>query len=384
MPNAGSTDPQSVRDLFRAVVELTPEARAGLLKQRSPNDNVRLEVERLLREHDLTCDTISISGLPNWERQQEHTRLSKGEVLAGRFRIVRFVAAGGMGEVYEAEDVELRERVAIKTIHPDILQRQDVVLRFKREVHLARQVTHPNVCRIFDLFRHASTEGNGQQEIVFVSMEFLQGKTLSAHLEGSGRMRMQDALPLVQQMAAALSAAHDAGIIHHDFKPGNVMLVGSDNPQKAVRVVVTDFGLASRSISSGGDRTYATLGNREIFGTPAYMAPEQIEGRTGTIASDIYALGLVIYEIVTGAHPFDGKTPMSLAMKRLSETPIPPRRFAPDLSANWEAAVLRCLERDPPKRFSRAEEIFAALTNGSQTRQLGPVQNAPGSLAAEE
>jgi serine/threonine protein kinase len=383
MASAGSIDAEFVRALFRAAVELKPEARAKFVQDASPNEKVRLDVERLLREHELAGNTIS--GQPNWEIKRKRTTLSEGEVLAGRFKIIRFIAAGGMGEVYEASDIELRERVAIKTIHPDILQRQDAVVRFKREVHLARQVTHPNVCRIHDLFRHISTQGDSQEEIVFVSMEFLHGKTLSTHLKANGRMRMQEALPLVKQMAAALSAAHDAGIVHHDFKPGNVVLVGHDNAHPAMRVVVTDFGLASRSVRSGADWNNTTVGStREVFGTPAYMAPEQIQGRTGTIASDIYAFGLVIYEMVTGEYPFDGNTPISIAMKRLSEPPIPLRRFAPELSARWEAVILRCLERDPTKRFSRAQEISAALTNGSQLSELGAVENAAGSLAVDE
>ena len=198
--------------------------------------------------------------------------LSEGEVLAGRFRIVRFIASGGMGEVYEAEDQELRERVAVKTIRPEILLQHDAMARFKREVHLARQVTHPNVCRIFDLFRHKQNDGSVQKEAVFISMELLNGRTLAGHLQQHGSMTCNQALPLVSQMVSALSAAHRLGIVHRDFKPGNVVLVGHGSQ---TLVKVTDFGLA-RSLRPEDN---STLSYTEVVGTPSYMAPEQFRGQ---------------------------------------------------------------------------------------------------------
>jgi serine/threonine protein kinase len=177
--------------------------------------------------------------------------------------------------------------------------------RFKREIHLARKVTHPNVCRIFDLFRHAPSQGG--EETLFVSMELLHGTTLAEKLEVTGSIPMQEALPLVTQMASALSAAHDVGIVHLDFKPSNVVQVSPTGERDNVRVVVTDLGLASRSLSAAADSSATTLTMaRDLAGTPAYMAPEQIEGHPATAASDIYALGLVIYEMVTGQRPIPG------------------------------------------------------------------------------
>jgi eukaryotic-like serine/threonine-protein kinase len=227
---------------------------------------------------------------------------------------------------------------------------------------LARKVTHPNVCRIFDLFRHKPEGGSGQEETVFISMELLQGETLGARLKTNGRMNVGEALPLVRQMASALAAAHATGIVHRDFKPGNVVLVGTPGRWRAV---VTDFGLALRSVTS--DETASLFTGQGLLGTPAYMSPEQIEGRLATTASDVYALGLVIYEMVAGARPFQGDTPISAALKRLSEAPTPPRKFEPGLSLVWESAILRCLERDPAKRFSNAEEVAKALAGEDST-----------------
>jgi eukaryotic-like serine/threonine-protein kinase len=350
---------QTVKAWFDAALELDSGARAAFLRENCPDAEARAEVERLLNEHDEAGRFLSNPVLGNFPLETDAPastqRLSEGEVLAGRFRIVRFIAGGGMGEVYEAEDQELKDRVAIKTIRPEILAQPNALTRFKREVRLARQVTHPNVCRIFDLFRHRGDDRENE-DVVFIGMELLQGKTLGARLEEGGRMSMQEALPLVRQMASALAAAHAAGIVHRDFKPGNVVLAGAPEQYRAV---VTDFGLALRSLSSEKDATASTVDG--AWGTPAYMAPEQLEGRPATTGSDIYALGLVIYEMVTGARPFDGDTPISAALKRLSETPTPPRKFQPNLSPVWESVILQCLERDPEKRFANAADVVKAL-----------------------
>jgi serine/threonine protein kinase len=294
-----------------------------------------------------------------------HQRFSVGELLAGRFKITRFIAAGGMGEVYEAQDLELGEQVAIKAIHSEILDRPDSISQFKREVNLARKVTHPNVCRIFDLFRHKSNGAEANADAVFVSMELLHGRTLAETLDHDRRMTMERALPIVKQMAGALRAAHDVGIVHRDLKPGNVVLVQAKNSE-TVRAVVTDFGIARQSSSPtrGMNSTSSTSTNEGLVGTPAYMAPEQLFGRPATAASDIYALGLVIYEMVTGVRPFQSETgvPNSSLMQRVQGSPPSPRNFAPDLNSVWEKVILQCLEHDPAKRFPNAEAVSAALS----------------------
>jgi len=284
---------------------------------------------------------------------------AEGELVAGRFRIIRFLGQGGMGQVYEAEDLELHERIALKTIHPEYAADERTLARFKQEIQLARKVTHPSVCRIFDLAHHHPSTGSGSQQITFLTMELLRGETLAQRLRRQGRITTEAALPIVEQVAAGLSAAHQAGVVHRDFKSSNVMLVPQAPDGRAVRAVVTDFGLARSSIA--GDATQTAGSMLGITGTPAYMAPEQVKGEPVTAAADIYALGVVLYEIVTGYLPFTGDSPLSTAVKRLSEPPPPPRTRVPDLDGRWETAILRCLERDPADRFASATDLARAL-----------------------
>jgi serine/threonine protein kinase/tetratricopeptide (TPR) repeat protein len=258
-----------------------------------------------------------------------------------------------MGEVYKAEDVELREQVALKTIRSEFLQDTHALERFKREVHLAKQVTHPNVCRIFDLFRHATSVNTS---ILLVTMELLRGETLAAYLGHRGRMTWREASPIAFQMANGLGAAHQMGILHRDFKPGNVVLIQS---AKGIRAVITDFGLA---LQPGNDskRTSLQTGTGN-FGTPAYMSPEQVEGGALTPASDVYSLGLVLYEMVTGKQPFDDPTPLSMAVRRLHETPTSPRALVPELDATGDQVISQCIERIPTHRFATADEVAKAI-----------------------
>jgi serine/threonine protein kinase len=191
-----------------------------------------------------------------------------------------------MGEVYEAEDLELDERVALKTIRRELASEPRALDRFKTEIHLARKVTHPNVCRIYDVFREPSQGGVGD-ETPFLTMELLRGQTLAEHLERQGRLGLPEALPLVRQVAQALEADHRAGVIHRDFKSSNIVLVPAPEEPRGVRAVVTDFGLARMAMPSESSRASeaATLTN-QLVGTPAYMAPEQIEGGPVTAVVD--------------------------------------------------------------------------------------------------
>jgi eukaryotic-like serine/threonine-protein kinase len=290
------------------------------------------------------------------------------EVLAGRFRIVRFIGHGGMGDVYEAEDLELGERVALKLVRAEIALVAGTLERFRREIHLARKVTHPNVCRIFDVFRHRPEGGAAPgAEITFLSMELLAGETLEQRLRAGGRLHQEEALPIVVQITEALTAAHRAGVIHRDLKPANIMLVPT--PAGEPRAVVTDFGLA-RAFGEGENLHLTVHG--DILGTPSYMAPEQVTGGEVTAATDIYALGAMVYEMVTGTPPFVGETNLSTAVKRLHEDPLPPRRRVPDLDPAWDAAILRCLERSPADRFAEARDVAAAL--GGERLAPGPRQ----------
>jgi serine/threonine protein kinase len=226
------------------------------------------------------------------------TRFEPNEIVAERYRVTKMIAHGGMGDVYEATDADLRSDVALKTIRGAASGPR--VERFRREIFLARKVTHPNVCRVFDLGRHKTASGH---EIVFITMELLRGETLSAHIKAHGKMSTRDALPIIRQIAAAIDAAHAAGVVHRDLKPGNVILV-PDEAGGPPRALVTDFGVAHAE----GDPFDDLSGTGDVVGSPAYMAPEQIEGDSITGSTDIYAFGIVIFEMVTGVRPFQGET----------------------------------------------------------------------------
>src|SRR5262245_46452632 len=188
-------------------------------------------------------------------------------------------------------------------------------------------------------------------------MELLSGETLRQCLKRRGRFSAEEALPLVVQMAAALTAAHDAGVVHRDFKSANVMLVPVPSPNAPLRVVVTDFGLAW---AAGGTLASITSPD-DLVGTPAYMSPEQVEGYDVTATADVYAFGVVLYEMVTGRLPFEGGSALSTVLKRFRETPESPRHHAPGLPSCWEAAILRCLEREADDRFTSANHVVKAL-----------------------
>jgi len=277
--------------------------------------------------------------------------LPPGTRLADRYAVVGLLGRGGMGEVYEALDLALAIPVALKILHPTLARDPRALRRFKCEVLLARSITHTNVCRIYDL---GWAEDRGR-EVSFLTMELLRGETLAARVKARGRLATAEALPLVRQMSAALEAAHRAGVVHRDFKSGNVMLVPGPEGERAV---VTDFGLALPAAES------AVAGEAlagDVAGTPAYMAPEQVRGERAGPAADIYALGVVLFEAVTGRLPFLGDGPLATAEMRLTADPPRPRSLVPELDPHWEEAILRCLSREPQRRFARAEEVVAAL-----------------------
>ena len=273
------------------------------------------------------------------------TRFAAGDHLAGRYRIVRFIARGGMGEVYEAEDEMLGTRIAVKTVAAAISDNPHVANRLKQEVNLARRITHPNVCRIFDLGMHDG--GDRRDGVLFLTMELIAGVSLAQRLHAEGRYSPEAALPVVKAMAAAVGAAHAAGVVHRDFKSDNVMLAtgGGYGP----RVVVMDFGLARGTWLS----THDSIEGRGLAGTLAYMAPEQLHGKRVGPAADIYALGVVMYEMLTGQLPFvppPGEAGIAWALWRLSEPAPEVRSVVPDIDARWNDLVARCLEREirPP------------------------------------
>lgn len=295
-----------------------------------------------------------------------------GDLVGERYRVRRFIARGGMGEVYEAEDIELRQAVALKTVHPRDATQEVAIERFKREIYLARKVTHPNVCRIYDVGFHAR---DADTPVIFLTMELLEGETLAHRIRRQGALSIGESLPIVRQMVAALGAAHAAGVIHRDFKSENVFLVpAGDNP----RVVVTDFGVA-RGTEQDQFAAQVTMADAAV-GTPAYMAPEQIEGGYLTAAIDQYALGVVLFEMVTGELPFAGDTPLATAVKRLTQAPPSPDELKPGLDPQWVQVIRRCLARYPEERYEAVLDVDRALTG--EHVELAGAKGAPGGVSA--
>ena len=308
----------------------------------------------------LSGETLDGEAAPSAKPFNPNASFARGQVLAGRFRVLGFIARGGMGEVYEALDLELKETVALKTVRFEMADNERAMERFKREIQLGRKVTHPSVCRTFDVFRHSDPESPGRDTLI-VSMEFLRGVTLSHRIQADGRLSEEFALPIVKQMAAGLEAAHAAGVVHRDFKSPNVILVAAPDAPGGVRAVITDFGLAN---SVAGE--FASLtGSLDVVGTPAYMSPEQLQGKEVTAATDTYALGVVMYEMLTGKLPFATGSLISTALKRITDPAPTPRAIVQEMDARWETVILRCLERDPEQRFANTIDVVRALEGES-------------------
>jgi serine/threonine protein kinase len=273
-----------------------------------------------------------------------------GTVLAERYRIVALLGRGGMGEVYRAEDIKLGNVVALKFLPASLQNDPAALAALHAEVRNARQVSHPNVCRVYDI-----GEVDGQH---FLTMEYIDGEDLASLLRRIGRLPADKALETAHQICAGLAAAHDSGFLHRDLKPANIMLDGRG------RVRVTDFGLAlSRDDAPG---------RNEVAGTLAYMAPEQIEKGEASVRSDVYSMGVVFYELFTGRLPFPATTPMELRRAHLESSPRTPSSVVKDMDPVVESAILRCLQKDPALRPPSVRQVAAAFPGGDA---LGPHGN---------
>jgi len=354
------SDWERLKPLFDRAQSMAPDERAAFVEEIAQQDpELGRQLSDLLRQptESEAAETESLLLMP--------------ALIAGRFRLLRAVGRGGMGEVFEAQDLQLNDRVALKIIRPDIAANPAVAERFKREILLGKRIANANVCRIHDLGTDRAAHGS---EMFFLTMEFLHGETLSARLR-RGPMSMAEALPLLENLADGLTAAHEAGIVHRDFKSGNVMLVQG---AQRTRAVITDFGLA-RAVHDSAEREPLTKPGA-VTGTVGYMAPEQIRGERAGPAADIYALGVVAYQMVTGKLPFDGATDMSVALQHLNSDPPPPRKITPSLDANWEAAILGCLRKDPQERFASAADFKQALLSPSKSTLKLQAKRRPGKL----
>jgi predicted Ser/Thr protein kinase len=269
-------------------------------------------------------------------------RFLPGTVVSGRYRVVSLLGRGGMGEVYRADDLKLGQAVALKFLPARVEEDDARLQRLLTEVKIARQISHPGVCRVYDV---GEAEGHH-----FISMEYVDGEDLASLLRRIGRLPRDKAVQIARQLCAGLAAAHDQGVLHRDLKPANVMIDGRG------RARISDFGIAAFVEDDGPTHAGA--------GTPAYMAPEQRARQAVTVRSDIYALGLVLYELFTGQRPFKADTPAELARLQDESTPTSPTSLVAGLDPSVERAILRCLEKDPARRPASAMAVAASLPGG--------------------
>jgi serine/threonine protein kinase/predicted Zn-dependent protease len=267
--------------------------------------------------------------------------LIRGMLFAGRYEIIEELGAGGMGRVYRAHDTKLNEEVALKLIKPEIAADKKTVERFHNEIKIARKIRHKNVCGVYDFHE----EGKA----LFLTMEYVRGEDLKSFIHRTKTLSVGTALAIARQIAEGLGEAHKLGITHRDLKPGNVMI------DKDGQAKVMDFGIA-RSLHGGG-----ITAEGGIIGTPEYMSPEQVEGKPADPRADIHALGIILFEMVTGRVPFEGETPFSIANKQKSEPPPIPKKLAPQIPEGLNKLILRCLEKDKAKRYQTTEELLADL-----------------------
>ncbi len=349
-----------IREVFLEVCGRSPADQAAFLAKRCADDPfLRAEVERLLAHHHegtLGIDAVDPQPLAV-DPSDAPTRpmpdvptvagaepepdlgLCPGHLLAERYRIVAPLGRGGMGEVYRVDDLRLKQTVALKFLLPSLTVSPMWVARFHQEVRLAREITHPNVCRVFD-----AGEADG---LHFLSMEYVDGENLAVLLKRLGRLQHDKAVDIARQICAGLAAAHARGVLHRDLKPANIMIDGRG------QVRLTDFGLAGAAADIRGLEIRA--------GTPAYMAPEQISGREVTVRSDIYSLGLVLFELFAGQPVFRARTVADYAALHCNSRPPLPSDVAEDLEPDVERVILQCLEKDPKRRPPSALAVAAAL-----------------------
>ena len=276
-----------------------------------------------------------------------------GSVLGGRYEIQKLLGMGGMGAVYKAHDLEVDRALGLKVIRPDLAGNPAILARFKQELVLARQVTHRNIIRIYDL-----SEAEG---VKFITMEFVEGEDLRTILTKEGKLSPKEAVDIISQSCAGLQAAHAEGVIHRDLKPSNIMRDASG------RVVIMDFGLAKTVQSDGMTQTGMMIGTME------YMSPEQAMGSELDARSDIFAMGLIFYELITGNMPYRAESAIASLVRRTQERAIPLSEVDPTVPPAISKIVDKCLERDPKARYATVQELLDDLdiSQGRRPRSSG-------------
>jgi serine/threonine protein kinase/Tfp pilus assembly protein PilF len=268
--------------------------------------------------------------------------LTTGSTFAKRYQIIEELGKGGMGRVYKALDKEVNEKIALKLIKPEIATDKKTIDRFRNELKLARKIGHKNVCRMYDL--------NREEGAYYITMEYVSGEDLKSFIRRSGMLSIGKSITIAKQICEGLSEAHRLGVVHRDLKPQNIMIDSDGN------VRIMDFGIA-RSLKTKG-----ITGSGIMIGTPEYMSPEQVEGKDVDQRSDVYSLGVIMYEMVTGQVPFAGETTLSVAVKHKTEAPPDPIEINDQVSKDLSRIILKCMEKEKGKRFQQAQDLLMELT----------------------
>lgn len=279
--------------------------------------------------------------IPTKTIETQYEELTTGSTFAGRYQIIEELGRGGMGRVYKALDIETKEKIAIKLIMPEIASDKKTIERFRNELTTARKIVQKNICRMYDL--------NKEKENYYITMEYVPGGDLKRFIRRSEKLSVGKAIAIAKQICAGLEEAHSLGIVHRDLKPNNIMIDDSGN------VRIMDFGIA-RSLKAKG-----ITGAGVMIGTPEYMSPEQVEAKEVDQRSDIYSLGIILYEMLTGRLPFEADTPFAVGIKQKSESPQSPQELNPQIPAELNSLILKCLEKEKENRYQSAGEVSSRL-----------------------
>ncbi len=354
---------KAIKELFEEALDEEPARRSSLLEERCEDPNVRLEVLRLLAEHEQAGEFLSKPPFPGVISSPALAALPRdlniGDLLAERFRIVRFLARGGMGVVYKAEDILLHRFVALKFLPPELAQDPQSLVRFHREAEAASALNHPNICVIYDVGQHGKYS--------FIAMEYLEGVTLKQQM-GGRPLDINVLLDIAIEITDGLDAAHANGVIHRDIKPSNIFVTTLGHPK------ILDFGVAKFASVSYPPTVVANTSSKPItpyredltipgaaIGTASYMSPEQVRGTELDARTDIFSFGAMLYEMATGFVPFSGETTMDVLQSILHNVPVAPVMLNPHVPSELEKTLKKALEKNRELRYQHASEIKSDL-----------------------